>query len=122
MFGDQGKIFTPFQGLNYKAFCHELDREVEAAEIWEIMFGEKIFNDTLTFKCPDPLCDAKLITRNCFAYVEPEEASFRLYPRSKHCYGCTYSTMKRLSQKKKAKNADMFSNSMRTKRNNGAWL
>ena len=107
---------------NYKAFCHELDREVEAAEIWEIMFGEKIFNDTLTFKCPDPLCDAKLITRNCFAYVEPEEASFRLYPRSKHSYGCTYSTMKRPGKKKELNvNSRSFNNSKLRKTQN-AWM
>lgn len=107
---------------NYKAFCYELNRNVEATEIWDMMYGESPVSYNLTFKCPDPLCDARLITRNCFPYAEPEAASFRLYPRSKHVYECTYHSMKRPAKKKIDTHISIISSSLKTKRAISPWL
>lgn len=107
---------------NYKAFCYELNRNVEATEIWDMMFGESPSTHNLSFKCPDPSCDARLITRNCFAYADPEAASFRLYPRSKHVHECTYHSMKRPAKKKMDAHIGAINSSLKLRRASSPWL
>jgi hypothetical protein len=81
-------ITTSFK--NCKAFCHELGRDVTAAEVWELMFGANRYKKAMTFKCPNPDCSAQFIIRNCYAYSSPSYASFRLYPRSMHIPNCPH--------------------------------
>ena len=76
--------------LKCHAWCPELDRVITASEIWHLLFGDQIINTELSFQCVDASCRARLILRNCQAYMLDIEAQFRLYPRARHHYNCSY--------------------------------
>ena len=76
--------------LKCHAWCPELNRIVTASEIWNLLFGEEILNTELSFQCVDVGCRARLILRNCHAYMSDLDAQFRLYPRAQHHHECAY--------------------------------
>ena len=78
------------QDLNYYAWCHELKRDVSAAEIWNLLYLENSIVGTLTFVCIDKNCRAHMILQNCQSYMSSTQAQFRLYPKSKHHHACFY--------------------------------
>ena len=76
--------------LKCHAWCPKLDRIVTASEIWNLLFGEEENDTELSFYCIDIDCRARLILKNCYAYMLAIEAQFRLYPRSRHQRDCSY--------------------------------
>ncbi len=80
------------------AWCPELNKNVSGEEVWELRYGKVRTNEVLSFFCPDEMCRAKMITRNCLLVRSPYETTFRLYQNDGHEKCCTYAAALRASK------------------------